>query len=292
MLTKGAVVVIPVYKTSLTNFEAISVRQCFKVLSKYDICFICPERLKDDPFFKAYPEAGVLSLDDSHFQSIGSYNSLMLSTFFYEKFQTYQYMLIYQTDSFVFKDTLGEWVKRGYSYVGPPWFTNQGNYDTGNHLEAVGNGGLSLRNIEDTLQVLRSSKRFFSLRRYFSREGRGYNPVYWAMGLFRFFYRNKFNEAYKNAIYNEDTLFSVAGEKFDFFKIPTPQEALQFGFEEQPRKMFAMNKSELPFGCHAWWKYDLVFFKPFIEDCGHELVNEPPVNEIPDTTNLFTKELI
>ena len=277
---KGAVVVIPIYRTSLKSFEVISLRQCFKVLYNYDICFICPESLKEESLFKAYPEARIVALDDKHFQSIGSYNSLMLSTFFYELFREYKYMLIYQTDCFVFQDNLDDWINRGYSYVGAPWFANQGNYDIKNNLEAVGNGGLSLRNIQDTIQVLQSSKRFFSLRRYFSREGRGFNPIYWAMGLFRFFYRNKFSLAYRNAIYNEDTLFSVAGEIFDYFKIPPPEEALQFGFEEQPRKMFKMNKSRLPFGCHAWWKYDLVFYKPFIENYGHQLINEPALQSV------------
>lgn len=276
MKEKGAVIIIPVYKTALKNFEVISIRQCFKVLVKHDICFICPEKIKNDPFFRAWPEARVVALEDKHFVSIGSYNSLMLSPFFYELFRGYEYMLVYQTDCFVFRDNLKEWMKRGYSYVGAPWFVNQGNNDIEEDiLEGVGNGGLSLRRIGDILQVLKSPKRFFSLRRYFSREGRAYNPIYWAMGLFRFFYRNQFRLAYKNAIYNEDTLYSVAGQKFDFFRIPTPEEALQFGFEEQPRKMFAMNKSRLPFGCHAWWKYDLVFFKPFIEEHGHQLVSEP-----------------
>ena len=32
-----------------------------------------------------------------------------------------------------------------------------------------------------------------------------------------------------------------------------------------------MNQDRLPFGCHAWFRYDLEFWRPHIEAFGHDL---------------------
>ena len=47
---------------------------------------------------------------------------------------------------------------------------------------------------------------------------------------------------------------------FSFFKVPKPEEALQFAFDAEPRYLFELNKHQLPFACHAWEKFDLEFW--------------------------------
>ena len=47
---KRAVIIVPVYKKVLSVTESISLNQLFRVLSKYDICFIEKEAIFD--FFK------------------------------------------------------------------------------------------------------------------------------------------------------------------------------------------------------------------------------------------------
>jgi hypothetical protein len=37
-----------------------------------------------------------------------------------------------------------------------------------------------------------------------------------------------------------------------------------FSFEVAPRYCFKMNRERLPFGCHAWSKYDQEFWEPFL----------------------------
>ena len=39
------IIIIPVYKKLLTEDEILSLKQCFKVLSKYEIRLACPDNL-------------------------------------------------------------------------------------------------------------------------------------------------------------------------------------------------------------------------------------------------------
>lgn len=45
----------------------------------------------------------------------------MLSAEFYERFLAWDYILLCQTDAFVFRDELADWCARGYDYIGAPW---------------------------------------------------------------------------------------------------------------------------------------------------------------------------
>jgi hypothetical protein len=48
------------------------------------------------------------------------------------------------------------------------------------------------------------------------------------------------------------------------FKLAPIEVALKFGFECVPRYCYRLNNNELPFGCHAWEKYDKKFWEPFL----------------------------
>ncbi len=48
------------------------------------------------------------------------------------------------------------------------------------------------------------------------------------------------------------------------FRIPEPREALDFSFEMAPRYCFNVNSGRLPFGCHAWPKYDREFWETYL----------------------------
>jgi hypothetical protein len=48
------------------------------------------------------------------------------------------------------------------------------------------------------------------------------------------------------------------------FCVPGPREGLEFSFELAPRYCFAMNFGRLPFGCHAWFRYDREFWEPYL----------------------------
>ncbi len=42
--------------------------------------------------------------------------------------------------------------------------------------------------------------------------------------------------------------------------VPSPVEACAFAFERSPRYLYEKNANILPFGCHAWEKYDKAFW--------------------------------
>ncbi len=65
----------------------------------------------------------------------------MLSPTFYDAFQAYRYVLIYQLDALVFSDRLTEWCEMDWDYVGAPWLKCADSPWVG--ASRVGNGGFS-----------------------------------------------------------------------------------------------------------------------------------------------------
>jgi hypothetical protein len=64
---------------------------------------------------------------------------------------------------------------------------------------------------------------------------------------------------------NEDQFFANrAIHYYPEFKISSVETALRFAFECVPRYCFALNNYTLPFGCHAWHKYDREFWEPYL----------------------------
>jgi hypothetical protein len=48
------------------------------------------------------------------------------------------------------------------------------------------------------------------------------------------------------------------------FKIASVETGLKFAFEVAPRWCFERNGGRLPFGCHAWPRYDRAFWEPHL----------------------------
>jgi hypothetical protein len=83
---------------------------------------------------------------------------------------------------------------------------------------------------------------------------------------------NNMQEYMKNTQRNEDRVISMCLSKGDAgFKVASVDEAIGFSFECDPRYMYQINNNRLPFGCHAWPKYDLEFWRPFIEARGYKI---------------------
>ena len=57
----------------------------------------------------------------------------------------------------------------------------------------------------------------------------------------------------------------IAGKKFNWFNIPLPLEAMKFSIELEPSYLFLLNNSQLPFGCHAWERYEPNFWRNHIQ---------------------------
>ena len=235
-------VVIPIYKEEMNDFEQKSFHQCLKVLGNHSIIIAKPASLQLPKIAERYPTIQFQNFPDFYFKDIAGYNQLLVSASFYEAFLAFEYILIYQLDAFVFEDRLKEWCEKGFDYVGSPYIDpkrwtlvgkNMGNYYKNRRL--ILNGGFSLRKIKPIIRFLK---------------------IFKALGQFWHA--------------NEDSLLSFHYIRLlpfrPFLRLPDWQEALDFGIEQHPQFCYELNGKKLPFGCHAWEKYDYEFWKPFLEN--------------------------
>lgn len=246
---KQVKIVIPVYKLPLKESERTSIERVFSLLGMFDICFIAPEGLVIDDEITHGRE--VVYFDKSFFDGIHGYNRMMLSSDFYKRFSDYEYILICQTDAYIFKNTLGEWLDKGYDYIGAPWlmkpkyrtphyrmflkFKNALNRLRGKEChedklgDKIGNGGLSLRRVDACITSL--DTRPDTVRLYLER-------------------------CLTDKEHNEDVYWALENPEFRY---PTLHEAIRFSIDERPEYAMRELGGELPFGCHGW-------NKPFAEE--------------------------
>jgi len=275
-------IVIPIYRAHLSKFEMISLKQAARKLSSYPFVFVTHKKISTDFLQDTISTFGVVSykelFGENNFGSIEDYNKLLLDRRFYKRFRHYHYLLIHQLDAFVFRDCLNHWCHAAFAYVGAPWLAGFHAPLQGADYVGVGNGGLSLRKVDQFLRVL---SRFsyiekpISLLDCFSRDTKQF-PLRSLMRLVKCLtFSNNTFALFNDYRYNEDDFWGrIVPRNFKWFQVPDAQEALDFSMEVNPRKMFEDNGKRLPFGCHAWWRYDLDFWKPFIESEGHIIENE------------------
>lgn len=245
------VVVIPNYKAELNAYDRLSVSRTCEVLKDYPIVMIHPEGLDLSAIRRDFPQLRYRSFNPEYFSGIMGYNRLMLSTSFYEAFSGYEYMLICQTDAYVFRDELREWCMKGYDYVGAPWLKKRlydfpvmrlcmrlslwwkhcrGKRSKQELYGKVGNGGLSLRKVASHIETLRQKSE--TVERYLDRKK-------------------------KYHLFNEDVFWALEP---DDFRYPTAEEALLFAFDKYPQLSFSITGGRLPMGCHAWYKRKMKAF--------------------------------
>jgi hypothetical protein len=255
-------VVIPLYKPELSPAERLSVDRSIEALPGRELFLVGPERLAAHLRSQCEQRASRLqfkSYDDRYFAGIKGYNALMRSKAFYESFAGFSHILIAQTDALVVSDQLDLWCARPHSYIGAPWFVGGAEPTLPLRFAGVGNGGFSLRRVSDFLQVLNSpTRRIPNFIK--SREG---GSSAWEQAVRRL--KHEWLLAY-----NVEPLFPTSNEDvfwgalvpavFPFFRVPTPEEAIGFAFEVAPRLMYEMNGHRLPFGCHAWERFDREFW--------------------------------
>lgn len=237
---KRVVIGIPMYKEHLDEKDRVSLTQLNRVLGRYPRVFVMPESLR--------PKYGALGrgvrierFPDAYFRGTLGYSSLLLSDEFYARFADYEYLLIYQTDAFVFHDALSQFCAMGYDYIGAP----VGRMDTAWHVlgMTVGNGGFSLRRVVACRRVLRESRAWLA--------------------------QHPFREAFLRW---EDMFFSYCSTQKAFgFRVPDVRTALAFAVQDNVSHVYQrMEHGWQPFGCHGWDKLRFEGLKAFVEQAsGH-----------------------
>lgn len=247
-------ILIPIYKSDISELEMRSLQQACQVLHAYPIVIIKPKSLDISAFVKLFPVLTAESFDDDYFKGIPGYNRLMLSRLFYERFLDTQYILIYQLDAYVFRDELRSWCDKGYDYIGAPWLRKpiynfpliagimsllrqyqhyKGKPSKQLLYNKVGNGGFSLRKVESHYKATETHN-----------------------GEIASFQAQK-----RSHLYNEDVFWGTVPH----FSYPSPMEALGFAFDKYPAYCFRLKHGQLPFGCHSWYKRKMKrFWQPII----------------------------
>ncbi|MDY3979071.1 MAG: DUF5672 family protein [Tidjanibacter sp.] len=241
-------IVIPVYRSTLSDREVLSLRNNMAVLSHYPTVFLLSEELQSPPKeldeFRAAQRITVGREWLGRANGIKGYNRMLLSKSFYELFAESQYILICQTDAWIFRDELDYWCSLDYDYIGGPYHQQsvekapiigpywrlirlvfgQGyvNSKRQSGWGRVMNGGLSLRRTDTFTEACDR-------------------------------YADKIEEYCSHpdeTFYNEDWFWSMLPD----LNYPQFDVARRFAIDTHPKTNWLLLGKQLPFGCHGWWK--------------------------------------
>ena len=269
--SKTVAIVVPLSsRAELTEDERISLRQLVHHLGAHDKYFLMPDDMNfhvDGFGAKRYPR--------KYFGSAAAHGKLLASRSLYRDFLDYEYVFFHHLDALAFSDRLEEWCSKGLDYIGPPWIK----CDDSPWVDRprVGNGGFTLLRVESALKVLanrylaKPTQFWFDLftfhappwliRRLGKLEERF--PRSKVLGSLMREWRRMEDPAPHNL--NNDIFWSdMAVTYLPEFKVASLEEGLDFAFEVSPRTCLEMNGGRMPFGCHAWARYDREFWEPHL----------------------------
>jgi hypothetical protein len=267
-----AIVVFLSNRPELTAEEKVSVRHLRHFLGCHDKYLVAPMGL-------AFEMEGlqVKRFSKKFFGSAAAHNRLLFWPGFYKAFADYKYILVYHLDSLVFSDQLLDWCKTDVDFIGAPWLPCP---DTPQVKKAaVGNGGFTLMKTASVLTVLYNRYRMEPSRywqdlmtrnAYFLRPLIQFSKKF-KRQLLRFEMVDRFREEWVQmenpGLYGRasDLFWAEQATKYlPTFKIASVEDGLRFAFETSPRTCYELNHRQMPFGCHAWARYDRSFWEPFL----------------------------
>lgn len=254
--SQKCVVVIPVYKQKLSQFEKDNLRNTvIKLKDSYDICIIGPNSLKVSSLSKEFNyKFQYKKYKNSIFKSKESYSLLLESIDFYDTFSDWEYMLLVQLDVWIFgtaKD-LEKFFIYNYAYIGAPWSKKYIMTAFGIDDEFCGNGGLSLRNTSKMMNILSNSN--INAEKYITVE----------------------DQYISYMIYNDN--------EYDICLVDI---ALQFSIDNEPEYWHKrLGDMKYPFGVHMGKKEFREYWSSYIERSAIEYDRHIPYVHIPIVVSL------
>lgn len=241
------IVIIPIYKITPSDVEIVSLNQCLNVLGKHKIIFIGPKELNFGKYQQICEQYDIVFdvklFDDIYFSGIEGYNKLMLSAAFYKGFLSYKFLLVYQLDAYVFEDELLYWCNQNYDFIGAP------------HQPHKNNAG-EMQFLKNYSSLINLTNRFFNTQREISNVGNGGLSLRKTKSCYRLLKTLK-KSVTKWGLNNEDGFFKYWGNILHpLFRLPSDQIALTFSIEQAPSASLLKMNGKLPFGCHAFEKYE------------------------------------
>lgn len=178
------IIVVPVHTNDISKKEIASLVQLSNVIKQhYYICLVHPKELNIE-IYKDIFKTNIFksaAFDKKWFTDSVAYNNLCIYKRFYEIFQQYEYMLIYQTDCWLFYDNIDYYINLDYDWYGAPWCyklwkeANDGYLEFYNEREyacylVVGNGGFNLRKIKVCLDIVNNIEPTPDTRNYYNED--------------------------------------------------------------------------------------------------------------------------
>ncbi len=269
--TKKVVILIPLStRPELTEVEQISMRQIRHYFGKYDKLLLAPEGMEIH-----HEGFGVKHLPMRFFGSVANHGRMLITPQFYEQFEDYEYIFFHHLDALAFSDQLEEWCSKDIDYIGPPWINTPDSPWV--DRPRVGNGGFSLLRIQKLLEAFRMRHRSQPITYWLDIFNYWVTPSWIAVleRMRKFFPLSiiakrllkewEETEDPCDSNRNSDIFWSdMASYYFPDFKVASVEDGLKFAFEVSPRVCLELNGGQMPFGCHAWPRYDREFWEPFI----------------------------
>ena len=250
-------VIIPIYKTTLNQWENATLANNMRQLATHPIVFLKPEGLNINPITQQYPQSTVMEVSDNWIgtrRGIAGYNEMMMSKHFYDMFADTEYILICHTDAWIFRDELTKWCGKKYDLIAAPWPVRPRyrHFPMKQLLELkkrimhsthditrldmfgkIGNGGLCLRKVS---YFSAACERYAEKIAYFNNQ--------------------------PDPMHNEDIFWALVPEDLNY---PNVETALQFAFDLKPKVCYGLNGNQLPMGCHGFMhKSRIKFWEQFI----------------------------
>ena len=228
-------IVTPTHKNVLSPKEVLRINKTLSSCKGADHYFLVPDNLEIGKLRSTFMTSRFLKMPDWYFKSIDHYNILMLQESLYLKFNEYEFLLVCQPDAIVVGDIS---ILFSFDYFGASWvkdyvltecfgslLVNRSMWPIGRCTTiSAGNGGLSLRNVAKSLEIIKFGKTKF----------------YW----------REFERVEKRKL-NEDVVFAFLYKQLGF-RIPSREEANRYFVETNSFDPKALGDL---IGFHALEKY-------------------------------------
>lgn len=283
---KVAILVPMSTRSELFEDEKISMRQMRHHLGRYEKFLIVPEGL--DIQFDGFQ---TIHFPRRFFGSAAAHGRLLNTPEFYRHFEDYEFIFFHHLDALAFSDQLEEWCERDLDYIGPPWIKCPDSPWI--DRPRVGNGGFTLLRVSKALAALRSRHlahpttywldlfTHHATASSIARLERIQNLFPFSIIVRRLLKEWRETEDPVPNNRNNDVFWSDLASYFlPDFKVASLEDGLRFAFEVSPRLCLEMNGGKMPFGCHAWARYDRAFWEPFLVTTEKDSRQEPDRIEI------------